>query len=138
WHRHLGGGPRFMPAAAKSPNKVYLVHLERGELAYQFSPEAGKAVFFPRVLCPFTGSSKLEWRVSKGLGTVYATTVVHPGEGAPYNVALIDCDEGFRMMSRVEGIAPDKVRIGQRVRLRVQAKTGDEDPLPLFVPEGPV
>jgi uncharacterized OB-fold protein len=127
-----------MPAAAKSPNKVYLEHLERGELAYQFSPEAGKAVFFPRVLCPFTGSSKLEWRVSKGLGTVYATTVVHPGEGAPYNVALIDCDEGFRMMSRVEGIAPDKVRIGQRVRLRVQAKTGDEDPLPLFVPEGPV
>jgi len=127
-----------MPAAAKSPNKVYLEHLERGELAYQFSPEAGKAVFFPRVLCPFTGSSKLEWRVSKGLGTVYATTVVHPGEGAPYNVALIDCDEGFRMMSRVGGIAPDKVRIGQRVRLRVQAKTGDEDPLPLFVPEGAV
>jgi uncharacterized OB-fold protein len=127
-----------MPAAEKSPNKVYIDHLERGELAYQFSPEAGKAVFYPRVLCLFTGSSKLEWRVSKGLGTVYATTVVHPGEGAPYNVALIDCDEGFRMMSRVEGIAPDKVRIGQRVRLRVQARAGDEDPMPLFVPEGAV
>jgi uncharacterized OB-fold protein len=127
-----------MPAAEKSPNKVYVEHLERGELAYQFSPEAGKAVFFPRVLCPFTGSGKLEWRVSKGLGTVYAVTVVHPGEGAPYNVALIDCDEGFRMMSRVEGIAPDKVRIGQRVRLRVQARVGDEDPMPLFVPEGAV
>ena len=127
-----------MPAAEKSPNKVYLEHLERGELAYQFSPEAGKAVFFPRVLCPFTGSSKLEWRVSKWLGTVYATTVVHPGEGTPYNVALIDCDEGFRMMSRVEDIAPDKVRIGQRVRLRVQARAGDEDPMPLFVPEGAV
>ena len=127
-----------MPAGILSPLNTYLAHLEKGELAYQFSPGAGKAVFYPRVLCPFTGSSKLEWRVSKGLGTVYATTVVHPGEGAPYNVALIDCDEGFRMMSRVEGIAPDKVRIGQRVRLRVQAKTGDEDPLPLFVPEGAV
>jgi uncharacterized OB-fold protein len=44
--------------------------------------------------------------VSKGRGTVYATTVVHPAEGAPYNVALIDCDEGFRLMSRVEDIAP--------------------------------
>ena len=65
-------------------------------------------MFYPRVLCPFTGSDKLEWRVSKGLGTVYATTVVHPGEGAPYNVALIDCDEGFRLMSRVEDIAPDE------------------------------
>lgn len=123
-----------MPAAEKSPNKVYVEHLQRGELAYQFSPEAGKAIFHPRVLCPFTGSDRLEWRVSKGLGTVYATTVVHPGEGAPYNVALIDCDEGFRMMSRVEDIAPDKVRIGQRVRLRVHPAKGDEDPFPLFVP----
>ena len=83
------------------------------------APEAGKAVFYPRVMCPFTGSNKLEWRVSKGLGTVYATTVVHPGEGKPFNVALIDCDEGFRLMSRVEDIDADKVRIGQRVRFRV-------------------
>jgi len=127
-----------MPAGTQSPLNTYLAHLEKGELAYQFSPGAGKAVFYPRVLCPFTGSSKLEWRLSKGLGTVYATTVVHPAEGAPYNVALIDCDEGFRMMSRVEDIAPEKVRIGQRVRLRVQAKTADEEPLPLFIPEGAV
>ena len=127
-----------MPAGIQSPLNTYLAHLEKGELAYQFSPRAGKAVFYPRVLCPFTGSSKLEWRVSKGLGTVYATTVVHPGDGKPFNVALIDCDEGFRMMSRVEDIAPEKVRIGQRVRLRVQARAGDEDPMPLFVPEGAV
>ena len=122
-----------MPAAEKSPNKVYLEHLERDELGYQFSPEAGKPVFFPRLVCPFTGSSKLEWRVSKGLGTVYATTIVYPGEGAPYNVALIDCDEGFRMMSRVEDIAPDKVRIGQRVRFRVHLPGGEDEPYPVFV-----
>ena len=124
-----------MPAAEKSPNKVYLEHLERGELAYQFSPEAGKAVFYPRVLCPFTGSGKLEWRVSKGLGTVYATTVVYPGEGAPYNVALIDCDEGFRLMSRVEDIAPDAVKIGMRVTFRVHRPGGEEAPVPVFTPE---
>ena len=76
-------------------------------------------MFYPRVLCPFTGSDELEWRVSKGLGTVYATTVVHPAEGKPFNVALVDCDEGFRLMSRVEDIAPEQVRIGQRVRFRV-------------------
>ena len=76
-------------------------------------------MFYPRVLCPFTGSDQLEWRISKGLGTVYATTVVHPAEGKPFNVALIDCDEGFRLMSRVEDIAPEQVRIGQRVRFRV-------------------
>ena len=78
-----------MPAE-QSPLNTYLAHLEKGELAYQFSPAAGKAVFYPRVLCPFTGSDKLEWRISKGLGTVYSTTVVHPTKGEPYNVALID------------------------------------------------
>src|SRR5262249_31661249 len=83
-----------------APLKTYLDHLARGELAYQFSPEAGRAVFYPRMLCPFTGSDRLEWRISKGLGTVYATTVVHPIEGKPVNVALIDCDEGFRLRRR--------------------------------------
>ena len=99
-----------MPDTQASPLKTYVDHLERGELAYQFSPEARQAVFYPRVLCPFTGSDRLEWRVSKGLGTVYATTVVHPAEGKPFNVALIDCDEGFRLMSRVEDIAPERCR----------------------------
>ena len=79
---------------------IYQAHLDKGELAYQWSPAAGRAVFYPRVLCPFTGSTALEWRIASGLGTVYATTVTHPAQGAPYNVALIDCDEGFRLMSR--------------------------------------
>jgi uncharacterized OB-fold protein len=124
-----------MPNDAASPLATYLSHLEKGELAYQFSPEANRAVFFPRVLCPFTGSDRLEWRVSKGAGTVYASTVVHPAEGAPFNVALIDCDEGFRLMSRVEEIAPDAVTIGMRVRFRVHRPGGEEPPMPVFTPE---
>ena len=124
-----------MPADIQSPLKVYLDHLERGELAYQFSVEANRAVFFPRVMCPFTGSEKLEWRVSKGRGTVYATTIVHPAEGAPFNVALIDCDEGFRLMSRVEEIAPEQVQIGMRVKFRVHRQGGEEPPIPVFTPE---
>src|SRR5262249_25338664 len=113
-----------MPSNLDAPLKTYLDHLARGELAYQFSPEAGRAGIYSRMLCPFTGSDRLEWRISKGLGTVYATTVVHPTEGKPFNVALIDCDEGFRLMSRVEDIAPEQVRIGQRVHFRVHQPGG--------------
>jgi uncharacterized OB-fold protein len=125
-----------MQTQTPSPLKTYIDHLERGELAYQFSPAANRAVFYPRVLCPFTGSDRLEWRVSAGTGTVHATTVVYPPEGAPYNVALIDCDEGFRLMSRVEDVAPDAVKIGMRVRFRVHRPGGEEPPCPVFVPEG--
>jgi uncharacterized protein len=123
---------RAMEPITQSPLAVYQAHLEKGELAYQWSPDAGKAVFYPRVICPFTGSRNLEWRVSAGLGTVYATTVVHPREGAPYNVALIDCDEGFRLMSRVEDIPPEAVKIGIRVRFRIHRLGGDEPPYPVF------
>jgi uncharacterized OB-fold protein len=55
-------------------------------------------------------------------------------KGDPYNVVLIDVDEGFRMMSRVEDIAPLDVRIGMRVKFRVHAAEGDEPPYPVFTP----
>jgi uncharacterized OB-fold protein len=123
-----------MANAPASPLGVYLEHLVKGELAYQFSPGANAAVFYPRMICPFTGDDDLQWRVSKGLGTVHATTGVTPVKGDPYNVALIDVDEGFRMMSRVENIAPLDVRIGMRVKFRVHAAEGDEPPYPVFTP----
>jgi len=128
-------GERPMPNDTTSPLATWISHLEKGELAYQFSPAAQRAVFFPRLVCPFTGSETLEWRVSKGRGTVHATTVVHPAEGAPFNVALIDCDEGFRLMSRVEDISPDAVKIGMRVKFRVHRPGGEEPPVPVFTPE---
>jgi uncharacterized OB-fold protein len=120
-----------------SPLAAYLEHLRRGELGYQVSPSTGQVVFYPRVIAPGTGAADLEWRVSAGLGTVHATTVVHPAGaagGAPYNVCLVDVDEGFRMMSRVEDVPPRDVKIGMRVRFRVFAAEGDEDPYPVFVP----
>ena len=117
-----------------SPLTIYQAHLEKGELAYQWSLDGNRAVFYPRVICPFSGSERLEWRVSAGLGTVYATTVTHPREGAPYNVALIDCDEGFRLMSRVEDIAPEAVKIGMRVKFRAHRPEDGEPAYPVFIP----
>jgi hypothetical protein len=122
-------------SGADSPYAVYVSHLKEGRLAYQYSTVAQRAVFFPRMICPYSGEDCLEWRVSKGLGTVYSTSVVYPRKGDPYNVALIDCDEGFRLMSRVEDIAPLAVAIGQRVRFRAHAaESADDDPYPVFTP----
>jgi uncharacterized OB-fold protein len=120
--------------AANSPLGTYYDYLNQGQLAYQVAADSGAAVFFPRVAAPVTGAA-LEWRTSKGLGTVYSTTVVsHKGE-APLNVALIDLDEGFRMLSRVEDIDPMRVKIGMRVRVRIKPGADGKPPLPVFVPE---
>ena len=66
---------------------------------------------------------------SAGAGVVYATTVVHRPDEEPYNVCLVDLDEGVRAMGRVEGLEPTEVTIG----LRVQARLGD-DGVPVYSP----
>jgi uncharacterized OB-fold protein len=123
-----------MPEPSQSPLAVYQSFIDRGYLAYQWSPKAGRAVFYPRIVCPYSSSAELEWRVASGLGTVYATTVTYPFQGDGHNIALIDCDEGFRMMGRVEEIDPMSVRIGLRVRFRVHPAEGEQPAYPVFTP----
>jgi len=118
----------------ESPLETYRRHLRAGELAYQYSEDAGRAVFFPRLACPYGGRAPLGWRISQGRGVVHATTVVFPREGAPYNVAIVELDEGFRMMSRVEGMKADQVAIGLRVRVGFVQDEKQPAPLPVFHP----
>lgn len=118
----------------RSPVGIYLEHCKKGELVYQVCTDDNTAVFFPRAVAPVTGSGNLDWRVSKGLGTVHSTTVVHYKNEAPLNVALIDLDEGFRMMSRVEDIDPMQVRIGMRVKVRMHPGNEKQPPYPVFTP----
>lgn len=114
-----------------SPLSRYQEFLARGQLGYQVDAK-GRALFYPRVTAPAGFSGALSWRASAGLGTVHATTFIAPRGEPAYNVALIDMDEGFRLMSRVEGVAPEAVRIGMRVRLRVLPARGDETACPVF------
>ena len=105
--------------AEASPNAVFMDYCQKDQLAFQRSP-SGKAIFYPRIVEPLTGEL-LRWELSKGVGTVYSTTVIYSRDEKPYNVALIDLDEGYRMMSRVEGIDPELIRIGMRVQVEMRA-----------------
>jgi uncharacterized OB-fold protein len=63
----------------------------------------------------------ITWAPVSGRGTVFSFIVYHQGwlpgyrDAVPYNVAIIELDEGVRIISNVTGIAPDDLRIGQRV-----------------------
>ena len=118
---------------ARPPAEVYRHYLESGELGFQRCAGCGAAVFYPRVLCPVCGSADLAWETSSGHGVVYATTAVYRRDADPYNVVLVDLEEDFRMMSRIEGIPAEEVEVGTRVALRID-REGDV-PLPVFVPE---
>ena len=117
----------------ESPLAGWRRYLSQGKLAYQVDLTTGAAVFFPRVVAPISGSTRLEWRESVGRGSVYSATTVYRKNEAPLNVALIQLDEGFRLMSRVEGIEADEVKIGMRVQVSVR-KDAEGVPYPVFEP----
>lgn len=111
---------------ARGPYLQYQSHLAEGRFMIQRAVSSGTCVFFPRTVAPGTGEA-LEWVEASGLGTVYSTTAIRkrPPE-ASLNIALIDLDEGPRMMSRVEGIDAHDVKIGMRVKARI-VPCADED-----------
>lgn len=103
------------------PVQVYQDYLAQGQFLIQQCKECGKHIFYPRVLCNHCGSADLKWVEPTGRGVVYSTSVVRqkPEKGGDYNVALIELEEGPRMMSRVVDVDPHKVKIGMQVSAHV-------------------
>lgn len=99
------------------PYETWRSKLEEGSFEIQCCSGCGKHIFYPRVLCHFCGSPDLSWVKTSGLATVYATCVIRqrPEHGVDYNIALVDLDEGPRMMTRVVEIDPAGVKIGMQV-----------------------
>lgn len=100
--------------------------LDQGRFLIQHCGACGQHVYFPRELCPHCGALNPALVAPAGGGTVQAVTTLYrkPDQGGNYHVCLVDLDEGVRLMSRVEGLAPEAVTIGLRVRARVVVKDG--------------
>jgi uncharacterized OB-fold protein len=103
------------------PVQVYQDALASGRFLIQCCQSCGRHVFYPRVLCHHCGSAALKWVEPSGRGVVYSTSVVRqkPEKGGDYNVALIELEEGPRMLGRVVDLAPEKVKIGMIVSAHV-------------------
>ena len=105
------------------PERRYLDYIGEGKFMIQRSKSTGNYVHYPRTINPGTGEADLEWVEASGEGTVYAVTVnrQRPEKGGDYNIALIDLKEGPRMMSRVVDIAPTDVKIGMKVKAKIDS-----------------
>ncbi len=98
------------------PEAVFMAMLQQGRFCIQRSRSTGRYVFYPRVAIPGTGETDLEWVEPAGTGTVYAITVKRERAGNA-NIAIVELDEGVRMMTRIEGV--ETLPIGARVRARI-------------------
>ncbi len=114
---------------------------KRHELFLQRCNACGEVIHFPRVMCYRCLSEDLGWFKSTGLGTVYSFTIIHQvahlgfESEVPYVYAIIDLDDGARMISNVVNIDPSAVEVGMRVQVTFDDVT-PEISIPKFEPMG--
>jgi uncharacterized OB-fold protein len=76
----------------------------------------------PMPMCPACNSFEQEWIESPGRGTVYSWIIVrqhtHPFfSDMPYNVVLVELDEGVRIFSNLLDVAPEDIQSGMTVQV---------------------
>ena len=89
-------------------------------IAFQHCGACGAVWYFARGFCPRCGALGPATRQGSGRGTVYAVTTVSRAPSpelralAPYRIALVDMEEGFRAMAH----AAAGIAVGDTVRTR--------------------
>jgi uncharacterized OB-fold protein len=108
------------------------------ELLLQQCGDCGTLRFFPRYLCTECGSAHMDWTEASGCGTVHSFTIVHRAAfpefqaQTPYVVALIDLEEGPRMMTNIVGDDAIDVAIGDAVAVTFEERGGEGAKVPQF------
>lgn len=112
---------------------------KKHKLLIQQCKDCGINIFYPRKYCPECWSSELGWIEASGKAKIYAHTITLTGveekfaEDLPYVLAMVDLEEGIRMMTKVVGVDPEEVKIGMDVSVVFEDVT-DEISLPFFTP----
>jgi uncharacterized OB-fold protein len=109
---------------------------KEGKLLIKRCSACGRAHFYPRPFCPHCWSDEVDWEEASGRATLYTFTIVRRNDlppfpdRVPYVAAVVDLEEGPRMMTNVEGCDPDDVEIG--MDLVVAFRDEDDFAIPVF------
>jgi len=133
--------PEFDPDMS-AYNRPFWEHANEDELAIQRCTDCEEYTYPPRAACP-NCLSNLEWVPAEGKGTVYSYGIVHhpdpPGiiedEELPVIGAVIELDEGPRMVTNLTNAEIDDVDIGDEVNV-VFEQYNEEVTIPQFEPSG--
>lgn len=128
------------PLPTPTPESApYWDGLRDGRLLMQRCTRCARLQFYPRSICRHCGATDLDWEEMAGTGTIYSYTVIHRAPFAafkgdvPYAYAVVELDEGPRVVSTIETDDLDALAIGMRVTAVFDAVT-DEITLLRFRP----
>ncbi|WP_440534560.1 Zn-ribbon domain-containing OB-fold protein [Variovorax sp. YR566] len=109
-----------------------------GKLMLPRCPRCSFVIWYPRQFCPECGHDAVEWFEASGRGSIYSFASVRRGEGAYretqlYVLALVELQEGPRVLTNIIDCDPAELEIGQSVSA-VFSEAGDEAALLRFRP----
>lgn len=102
-----------------------------GRLLLQFCASCRLFVYYPRPFCPSCLHEELEWREASGRGRVYTYTVVRRAatpafaDKVPYVLAIVELEEGPRIVTNIVGCRPEDVAVGMPVRASFERYSDD-------------
>ena len=130
------------PVPLPTPNtQAYFDYAARGELRIPKCQDCGLAFFYPRTACPECSSENLEWMLCSGrarLHTYLINTRPAPGfeEDAPYAVAVVELEEGPRMMTNIVEVPQTPEHLVLDMDLEVVFDKHGDVAVPKFKPAG--
>ena len=101
-------------------------------LLYAKCRDCGKPHYYPRKVCPFCFSTKVDFLRASGLAKVYAFSLFYKGR-PPYISAWVMLNEGVAILSNIIECDSDNLKIGATIKVVFRAVT-DEQKIPVFVP----
>jgi uncharacterized OB-fold protein len=114
-----------------------------GELRIQQCNSCGKHYFYPRPFCRYCQSADVVWRAASGTGRLVSYVInyrpVPPADpGQPQVIALVELDEGPRLMTNIVGVSPEPGNLPLDSRVRVDFEPRGDQALPVFCLDGEV
>lgn len=128
------------PVPTPTPDtEFYWTEAAAGRLVVRRCLDCDVAYFYPRDFCPECLSTNVDWMACSGRATLHTFVIEHrPGPGyeddLPYVVAVVDLEEGARMMTNIVGVDPDPDSIELDMPLTVVFERRGEIAVPMFEP----
>jgi uncharacterized protein len=116
--------------------------LRQHQLRIQRCKECGRAYFYPRPFCPRCFSSNVEWFTASGRAKLHTYEIINRApaafaQDAPYVLAVVELDEGPRMLTNIVGVEPEPAKLPLDLPLEIVYDDASETiTLPKFRPAG--
>ncbi|MHB8341916.1 MAG: Zn-ribbon domain-containing OB-fold protein [Mycobacteriales bacterium] len=132
-------GPRFDLPTIDDATAPWWAAAREHQLLIKRCADCGRPHFYPRSFCPYCWSERVDWEPASGRATLYTWSTVYSNDlppfqaRVPYVAAIVDLEEGPRMMTNVVEAAPDALRVGMALQVTFRKET-EEVTLPVFRP----